>query len=100
MIVWGGYSFEVGDYLDTGGRYNPNTDSWVPTAITNIPAKRADHTAAWSGNEMIVRGGNDDSNDLNTGGEYNPSTNSRTANSITNTPTARTNHTAVGTGSD
>jgi N-acetylneuraminic acid mutarotase len=99
MIIWGGYSFEVGDYLNTGARYHPDTDSWTPAATTNGPAKRAGHTAVWTGNEMLVWGGYDGSSDLNSGGKYDPSTNSWTASSTINAPAARAGHTAVWTGS-
>src|SRR5438034_9771628 len=52
MIIWGGiYSSE----LNTGGRYNPGTDSWTATSLTGEPAARSLHTALRSGNEMIVR---------------------------------------------
>src|SRR5437868_3499427 len=59
MIVWGGYFFDIsGDhYLETGGRYNPITNSWTPTSITNVSDGRALHTAVWTGSEMIVWGG-------------------------------------------
>ena len=57
MIVWGGY--DSGDYLNTGGRYNPSTDSWTATSTTNAPAARYYHTAVWTGSEMIVWGGYD-----------------------------------------
>ena len=46
-------------YLNTGGRYNPSTDSWTATSTTNAPAARYDHTAVWTGSEMIVWGGYD-----------------------------------------
>jgi hypothetical protein len=36
MIIWGGYS---GIVLNTGGRYNPSTDSWTATNTTNAPLK-------------------------------------------------------------
>ena len=55
MIVWGGY--DGGNVLNTGGRYNPSTDSWTATSTTNAPAARTDHTAVWTGSEMIVWGG-------------------------------------------
>ena len=29
-------------YLNTGGRYNPSTDSWIATSTTNAPAGRYD----------------------------------------------------------
>ena len=95
MIVWGG---RHGNYLDTGSRYNPSTDSWTDTSTTNAPAGRSYHTAVWTGSEMIVWGGYDSSY-LNTGGRYNPSTDSWIATSTTNAPTARFGHTAVWTGS-
>ena len=57
MIVWGGC--DGGIYFNTGGRYNPSTDSWTATSTTNAPAARARHTAVWTGSEMIVWGGID-----------------------------------------
>ena len=57
MIVWGGYDGIT--HLNTGGRYNPGTDSWTATSTTNAPTGRFDHTAVWTGSEMIVWGGFD-----------------------------------------
>jgi hypothetical protein len=56
--------------LNTGGKYNPSTDSWTATSITNAPIAREEHTAVWTGTEMIVWGGSDSTSDLNTGGRY------------------------------
>ena len=102
MIVWGGYSYDTTDhYWNTGGRYNPSTDSWLPTSITNAPDGREGHTAVWTGTEMIVWGGYFyDGNYLNTGGKYNPGTNRWTTISSTNAPVARGSHGAVWTGSE
>ena len=87
MIVWGG---DDGTHvLNTGGRYNPSTDSWTATSTTNAPAAREGHTAVWTGSEMIVWGGYDGISYLNTGGRYNPSTDSWTATSTTNAPAGR-----------
>ncbi len=100
MIVWGGvYCPSSCIYFNTGGRYNPSTDSWTATSITNAPTARDYHTAVWTGSEMIVWGGTSQSGVTNTGGRYNPSTDSWIATSITNTPTARYTHTAVWSGS-
>ena len=55
MIVWGGNDGIGGE--NTGGRYNPNTDSWTATSTTNAPSSRVPHTAVWTGSEMIVWGG-------------------------------------------
>src|SRR5437773_3119483 len=54
MIVWGGYN---GSDLNTGGRYNPGTDSRTTTSTTGAPAARPVHTAARTGSEIIVRRG-------------------------------------------
>ncbi len=100
MIVWGGYDQPADSYLNTGGRYNPSTDSWTATSTTNADP-RAGHTVVWTGSEMIVWGGsNGISGRLNTGGKYSPSTDSWTTTSTTNAPEARVDFTAVWTGSE
>ena len=101
MIVWGGYGGHAVGLLNTGGRYNPSTDSWTATSITNAPTRRDFHTAVWTGNEMIVWGGESDNFiPSNSGGRYNPGTDTWTATSPNNAPTARSRHTAVWTGSE
>ena len=97
MIVWGGWDNSA---LNTGGRYNPGTNSWTATSLTNAPAARYLHTAVWTGSQMIVWGGNAFPNNVNTGGRYDPTTNSWIATSIINAPAARTDHTAVWTGNE
>ena len=79
----------------------PCTHAWTPTSTANAPEGRQNHTAIWTGSEMIVWGGsNGFVGTFNTGGRYNPSTNSWTATSTTNAPTAREYHTAVWTGTE
>jgi N-acetylneuraminic acid mutarotase len=68
MIVWGGYDGNA--WLNTGSRYNPSTDSWTATSLTNAPQGRGVHTAVLTGNEMIVWGGSGSSGYLDTGGRY------------------------------
>jgi len=101
MIVWGGWNGPA-TYFNTGGRYNPTTDSWTATSTTNAPSARQSQKAVWTGTGgvMIVWGGTpDDVTTLNTGGRYNPTTDTWSATSTTNAPTARYLHTAVWTGS-
>jgi N-acetylneuraminic acid mutarotase len=61
MIVWGGYgSSSVGYSLvnvNTGGEYDPATDTWSATTTTGAPSARNYHTAIWTGSRMIVWGG-------------------------------------------
>src|SRR5262249_43065739 len=99
MIVWGGNNGP--GYPPEGGRYNPATDSWTATSITNAPEPRDYHTAVWTGTQMIVWGGGAlGGGKTNTGGRYNPSTDTWTATSTNNAPVARIYHTAVWTGSE
>ena len=72
MIVWGGGG-NLANHLNTGGRYNASTDTWVATTTTGAPAGRELHTAVWTGTEMIVWGGvNDSGSDVDTGARYSP----------------------------
>src|SRR4029077_731093 len=66
MIVWGG-NVTFSDQVNTGGRYNPGTDSGTATSTTNAPTARSEHSAVWTDSEMIVWGGSDH-NLFNTGG--------------------------------
>jgi hypothetical protein len=66
MIVWGG-SDDLEPRVNTGGRYDPGTDSWTATSTTNAPTERTEHTGIWTGSEMIVWGGIGGGN---TGGRY------------------------------
>ena len=73
MIVWGGAHFLPSEgYFNTGGRYNPTTDTWTATSIVNAPLARHGHTAVWTGSEMIVWGGAHGNGTLflNTGRRY------------------------------
>ena len=99
MILWGGYQ---GGVLNTGGRYNPSTDSWTATSAINAPSGREAFTAVWTGSEMIVWGGAGCGSNcnLNTGGRYDPTNDSWLPTSAASAPTARFRHTALWTGSD
>ena len=59
MIIWGGW-IQLAGYsasFNTGGRYNPARTAWTATSTTNAPSARVQHTAVWTGSEMIVWGG-------------------------------------------
>lgn len=104
MIVWGGYYYDGNDhYVNTGGRYNPDTDSWTTTNTTNAPVGRESHTAIWTGSRMVVWGGfyaDPFTHELNTGGKYDPNTDSWAPTSTINVPAGRDSHRAVWTGSE
>ena len=102
MIVWGGTP-DGNTALNTGGRYNPTTDSWTATNPAGAPTARFNARARWisATNQWIVWGGTTDfTNGLNTGGRYNPTTDSWTATNPAGAPTARFDNTMVRSGSN
>src|SRR5207248_1361522 len=99
MIVWSGGGFSGNVFLNTGGRFYPNTDSCTPTSTANVPSSRLYHSGVWIGDSMIVWGGINGTA-LNTGGRYNPATNTWTTTSTANAPRGRILHGAVWTGSE
>ena len=100
MIVWGGTGGTGGPQLNTGGRYNPVTNSWSATSTgLNVPEARIQHSAVWTGTEIIVWGGNHYEAYKDNGGRYNPVTNSwSTVATGANVPAPRGRHTAIWTG--
>ena len=77
-------------------------DSWK--ALWYSPTPREEHTAVWTGTEMIVWGGYNYGPSqyyLQSGGKYAPATDSWVATSTgTNCPSARCRHSAVWTGTE
>jgi N-acetylneuraminic acid mutarotase len=102
MIIWGGVYQRGGppEYFNTGGRYNPSTNSWMATSPTNAPVARELHTAVWTGNEMIIWGGDTLTSYLRSGGRYNPTTDTWIATSTSNAPAGRSLHTGVWTSTE
>jgi N-acetylneuraminic acid mutarotase len=108
MIIWAGYLGAVSSELNTGGRYDPATDTWTATSTEGAPSARAYHTAIWTGTAMIVWGGHRDGGgdgcsltwDCYTGGRYEPATDTWTATSTEGAPSGRSGHIAVWTGTE
>ena len=84
MLIWGGFSESrmrldqrQGDaFLNTGGCYDPATDTWREITITGAPSKRIHPAAVWTGREMIIWGGGNSAGDLNDGARYDPTADS------------------------
>jgi N-acetylneuraminic acid mutarotase len=76
-------------------------DLWTPTSTSNALSGRRFNSAVWTGTEMIVWGGQNNTGlPFGDGARYNPSTNTWTPISLTNAPGARFSHSAVWTGSE
>jgi hypothetical protein len=80
MIVWGGYEdYPFWWFKGDGGRYGPAADSWTVVNPLNAPSPRSNHTAVWTGTEMIIFGGRYGSGLYrDDGGRYDPATDSWT----------------------
>ncbi len=104
MIVWGGEIFEdpyITRVFNTGGRYDPVSDSWTSTSTENAPSPRCFHAGVWTGSLMIIWGGQEDLRwPTDTGGRYDPATDSWTPTATAEVPSARSGHTAIWTGSE
>lgn len=102
MIVWGGEDWETDDTpyrTNTGGTYDLLTDSWTATDTATAPIARAYHSAVWTGEKMIIWGGNHyegwDKENLVSGGLYDPASNTWENTAEDGAPTGRTGYTAI-----
>ncbi len=105
MLVWGGYQDAQSRYqgahsdahLNSGGRYDPASDTWKPITTKGAPSRRSFNSVVWTGKEMIVWGGSDAKKVLADGGRYNPAKDSWKSISTDGAPSARAGHVAVWT---
>jgi N-acetylneuraminic acid mutarotase len=79
LIVWGGgpgQGFPVPPPVNTGGRYDPQTDTWTATSLLDAPFARVDHSAVWMGSRMLIWGGSvsetHSTTYLGSGAQYDP----------------------------
>jgi N-acetylneuraminic acid mutarotase len=106
LIIWSGSagSGPLNPYLNTGGLYDPASDSWTATSLSNAPVGRVDATAVWTGSRMLIWGGYNSAGQygtlLNSGGAYDPASNTWAAISTSNAPSGRNQHSAIWTGSE
>jgi len=107
MIIWGGYDNENNEYINTGARYDPATDTWTEMSSTNkpndanAPSGRYGHTAVWTGSEMIIWGGRDNSSARNDNRSYDPGDDNWVRYEVEGDMlSARFDHSAVWTGSE
>ncbi|MHC4599590.1 MAG: Kelch repeat-containing protein [Planctomycetota bacterium] len=99
IVIWGGQDNggNMRTNLNTGGHYDPATDTWAP--FGGGPGSRYDHTAVWTGAEMIVWGGYGAASLLDDGARYDPVARSWSTTSMPVT-LSRMGHGAVWTGAE
>jgi N-acetylneuraminic acid mutarotase len=104
MLIWGGYRrtgpilSPTFTYYGTGARYTPGSNSLVTLPLPPAGNARTDHTAVWTGSDMLIWGGVNDLGETNSGLRFNPASNLWTALPTNNAPAVRSDHTAVWTG--
>lgn len=98
LLVWGGFETVGISIADTGARYHPATDTWAPMSTTGAPTARTWAAAAWSGSEMMIWGGYDNTW-LGDGARYDPASDTWTPMTATGAPSPRYLHSGVWTGS-
>jgi N-acetylneuraminic acid mutarotase len=85
MIVWGGSDDAAPgppNLFNSGGIYDPATNTWVATNLVGAPPPTRCHSAVWTGAEMIVFGGQTNTNfgcgvsSTTTGSRYDPAADS------------------------
>ncbi len=102
LLVWGGQD-QTGT-LNTGaqlflGRIGVPT-AWVTINPANAPTGRSGHSALWTGQKMLVWGGQSGGNFLADGAAYDPLANAWSPINLNNGPTARSAHAAVWSGQE
>ena len=101
MIIWGGHgSYSGEDYMNTGGRYDPLLDRWLPTSMMGAPTARQSHSMVWTGSLAVIWGGDTDPLYVfkGDGGRYDPVSDSWSSMTSLGVPPPRTRHSAVWTG--
>ena len=79
LIIWGGFlgHTNISSSLNTGGRYNPATDTWTPFNTGQYTWSQ-EATAVWTGSKVIWAGGADGFGLVNRSGKggitYDPAT--------------------------
>lgn len=83
MIIWGGLiQVPVSPWgplgpttlaavpVSTGTSFDPDLGDWTPISTVNAPYARSSHSATWTGDEMIIYGGDEDYGIYPTGSRY------------------------------
>lgn len=99
VLIWGGEAYP--SYPTQGALYNPITDSWRPMSSQGVPEGRDSFVAIWTGEEVIIWGGYNETIDVYppAGAMYNPVADTWTPISTSGAPEGRRSVGAVWTGS-
>jgi hypothetical protein len=92
IIAWNGIS-------NSGARYYPAIDVWVPISTSGAPSYRINPISVWVGDKMFIWGGHDlYGGPINDGALYNPASNAWSPVSVEGAPSGDTNYSGIWTG--
>ncbi|MBI4662991.1 MAG: galactose oxidase [Verrucomicrobia bacterium] len=101
-VIWGGEG--SGGVLGSGARLlfssNGTPSEWLSVSTANAPSSRSEHTAVWTGQRMIVWGGQSSGELLGDGASYDPVSNTWEPLPALDAPAPRRAHSAVWTGQE
>jgi hypothetical protein len=101
LLVWGGWCGHLFSPCAGGGAYDPATGEWEALETEAAPESRGMTTAVWTGQEMLIWGGQKGDRTLaHEGGAYNPVVRRWRTVSLVDAPTPRRYHSAVWTGTE
>ena len=102
ILVWGGQ--DQSGALNTGAQLICDTNgvptSWVAISTLNAPSARTGHSMVWTGQKLLVWGGQGGGNFLADGSAYDPLADAWSPISPSNGPAARSAHSAVWSGQE
>ncbi|MBP8259967.1 MAG: hypothetical protein KA118_09930 [Verrucomicrobia bacterium] len=102
LLIWGGEGNE--GPLASGSQLRFNAEgtpiAWQPVAADNAPSARSGHTAVWTGQKMIVWGGQQAGVRLGDGALYDPLADAWQPLTAAGAPSPRTGHCALWTGAE
>jgi N-acetylneuraminic acid mutarotase len=101
MIIWGGMLGQAGTRYNTGGIYDPSTDSWLEMSLERAPMARNFEApmAFWTGERFLVWGISERSSPYKDGGRFDPQSNTWRPISTEGAPLPRAHSAAAWTGS-
>jgi N-acetylneuraminic acid mutarotase len=98
MIIWGGIQGNFGDRVNTGLMFDNEDDAWLDVTGEGAPVPRSGHSGIWTGDRMIVWGGENAEKQLGDGGIYDLVQDKWEPLSDVDAPKPRAFHTGVWTG--
>lgn len=102
VIIWGGQNstgpLNTGAELFFAAQFSPV--GWMPLSGVNAPSARRCHTAVWTGQKLLIWGGEKQNEPLADGAAYDPYNSSWETLPQVGAPSARFKHSAVWTGEE